>query len=204
MRYHHSVFTGNVRGALVSVLAIATASCLVACGDSDADGASGSGLEADAANVVCGRLRTYTNDLVRVANETVTGINSLTPEERTAAILAGFDGGLEVARGHAALVDELQLGESLPEAEGLHDELTEGAAAAIDELIDERAHFERDVPEVGDTEVAGRTSQFFNAFEKAMSVTEPAIAAYDRRELSEAFLAEPTCRHVIQQFRLED
>jgi len=196
------VFTGNGRTLLASILLIGTASG-IACSDGSADGGSHD-VETEAAQTLCGRLRTYTNDLVKVANDTVTGINSLTPEERTATILVGFDHGLEVARGHAELVDQLEIDPALPEAESLHDVLVAGAANAIDELIDERAVFERDVPTVEDDDVAGRTSQFFNAFEKAMSVTEPAIAVYDRRELSEAFLGEPTCRHVIQQFRIDD
>ncbi len=196
------MFTGNARALLASLVVFGTVAA-TACSDGSADGNSHA-AETEVARTVCGRLRTYTNDLVKVANDTVTGINTLTPEQRTAAILVGFDNGLEVARGHAELVDQLELDPAVAESESLHDVMVAGAANAIDELTDERAAFEREVPTVQDDDVAGRTSQFFNAFEKAMSVTEPAIAVYHRRALSEAFLGEPTCRHVIQQFRIDD
>ena len=58
-------------------------------------------------------------------------------------------------------------------------------------------------PTVDDADTHGRVGEFFNSIEKVLSVVEPTIATYDRRELQEAFLAEPDCTHVIQPFRLD-
>jgi hypothetical protein len=160
--------------------------------------------DAATASTVCERLRRFTNDLVGAANDAVTGINERTPPERTGAILAGFDDGLRIAEQYVEEAAQLPIDPDVPERDALLGELRAGAEAAVAELVDERARFATEVPEVTDDDVRGRVGQFFNALEKAMSVTEPAIAAYDRRDLQVAFLDEPACRHVIQQFRLEE
>jgi len=57
---------------------------------------------------------------------------------------------------------------------------------------------------VTDADWQGRVGEFFNSVEKANSLVEPAIARYDRRELQHAFLDEPECRYVIQQFVIDE
>ena len=71
-------------------------------------------------------------------------------------------------------------------------------------MADEREAFDETGPTVDDANTRGRVGEFFNSIEKVLSVVEPTIATYDRRELQEAFLSEPDCTHVIQPFRLDD
>lgn len=155
--------------------------------------------DATAAAVICAELRDQVNTLVDIANAAVADIAGLTPAERTANILAGYDDARAAADAFAADVATWTVPD-IPERDQLIAEVGDGARAAIAELDDERAIFARDVPAVADDDVGGRVGQFFNGIEKALSVVEPAIAAYDRTELQRAFLDEPACRHVIQPF----
>ncbi len=162
------------------------------------------GVSDDAATAlnVCQDLVTTTNALADAVNDAVAGIGAKQPEERREAILEGFRASLDVVRERAAQVEErVALPDELPERAELLAELVAGADAAVAELEEERALFDAEVPTVTDDDVAGRVGQLFNAVEKAMSVAEPAVAAYERAELGEAFLAEPDCRFVIQQYR---
>ncbi len=60
------------------------------------------------------------------------------------------------------------------------------------------------VPTVPDADVQGRVGQFFNAIEKVMSVAEPAVSRYERRDAARGVRREPSCRHVIQQVDLDE
>ena len=152
---------------------------------------------------MCGALRDQTNTLGRLANAAVAGIGAKSPDERYAALIAGFDEADAATRTYRDDVEALALGEA-PEADALHTQLVDGAELAVTELARERADFEASGPTVPDADVQGRVGQFFNAIEKVMSVAEPAVSRYERRALHEAFAAEPSCRHVIQQVDLDE
>jgi hypothetical protein len=195
------MFDGNGwRVLLGSAIALAGAGC----GD-DPDGSPTvpDDTAASAALVVCSDLRAFANDLVRIANDAVAGISSLQSRERTDVLLEGFDAALAVAETRRSQVAALPLPDDLAHVDDLRAELRVGAVSAVEELTDERATFEREVPEVTDDDVSGRVGQFFNAFEKAMSVTEPALAGYDDESFAQAFIDEPSCRHVVQQYPVE-
>ena len=159
-------------------------------------------LDATMAIAVCTALRDQTNVLVGIANTAVTGIEGKSPAARSAALLSGFDQAIAAADAFEQSVPELDLPGIVEEPE-LRAEIADGATFAAAGVREERESFAADVPQVEDGDVRGRVGQFFNGIEKAMSVVEPAIATYDRRELQEAFLDEPSCRHVIQPFRLD-
>ena len=118
--------------------------------------------------------------------------------------MSGFDAA-EVAAGEFADgVADLDL-PAIDEEPKLRAEVERGARLAVDEVQAERARFAEDVPSgVADDDVRGRVGQFFNSVEKVMALVEPSIAQYERRPLQRAFLDEPSCRHVIQQFRVDD
>jgi hypothetical protein len=155
------------------------------------------------ATALCNALRNQPNVMVRIANSAVAGIEGKSPEDRFQSIDNGFVEASTAATTFADGVDSLELPD-IPERDSLRDQLAEGAQQAIDEVADEREAFDETGPTVGDADTRGRVGEFFNSIEKVLSVVEPTIATYDRRELKEAFLSEPNCRHVIQQFRLDD
>jgi hypothetical protein len=53
---------------------------------------------------------------------------------------------------------------------------------------------------IGTIEIDGVDEAWFNSVEKVMSVSEPEIFRFERRAFKQAFLDEPACRDVIQQF----
>jgi hypothetical protein len=195
---------GVVRRSLVGVtvlLAVLTG-CTADEEAATATAGEGPGPDAAAARSVCQDLRNTTNALADVVNDAVAGIVSKPPDERREAIVDGFERALTVVRERAGEVEaRVALPDDLAERDQLLAELVAGADAAVVELEDELALFEDEVPTVADDDVAGRVGQLFNAVEKAMSVAEPAVAAYDRAELGEAFLAQPDCRYVVQPYR---
>jgi hypothetical protein len=156
--------------------------------------------DAEAAVRVCAALRAHTNGLVREINEAVAGIAGRSPEDRLTALLGGLAAAEAVSTDHRETLTTLDL-TGLPEAEQLLAELDAGAALAVDALAAERELLDEELDQVADDDVHGRVSQAFNAVERAMSVSEPAIGRYERQALRLAFLGEPTCRHVIQPFR---
>ena len=81
----------------------------------------------------------------------------------------------------------------------LRRQLTVGAERALDELERQRDAVGWSGP-IPDREVQGAVGEWFNSVEKVMSVSEPEIFRFERQELRRAFLDEPACRHVIQQF----
>ena len=155
------------------------------------------------ATALCSALRAQTNELVRIANRAVAGIEGKSPEERFEAIDSGFVEADAAATTFADEVGTLELPD-VEERDSLREQVADGAEQAIEEVADERDKFEQTGPTVEDADTRGRVGEFFNSIEKVMSVVEPTIAPYDRRELQEAFLAEPMCAHVIQSFRLDE
>ena len=193
---------GNVIRRPAALVTVIVACAVAACGG-DGDATADPSADAQMAVALCGALREQTNVLARVANSAVAGIEGKTPEARAAAIRAGFDAAEDAAVAFQRSFDAMALPD-VPERDSLHDQVLAGAATAVDEVAEERALFVDGSPTVGDEDVQGRVGEFFNSIEKVMSVVEPAIAGYERRELKAAFLDEPTCRHVIQQFRLDE
>jgi hypothetical protein len=91
----------------------------------------------------------------------------------------------------------------VPEAERLRTELLDSIPAGHAELADEVAAFEGPLSTIPDGEVRGAVGAWQNTIEKVMSVTEPRIERYERVELQRAFLDEPSCRNVVQPFRID-
>jgi hypothetical protein len=182
------------RQVLAGVVALAVVA--TAC-SSGGDGGADGGDDGELAVAMCGALREQTNVLARLANSSVAGIGNMTPEERYAAILAGFDAAEEAGRAYGEQVEVLAL-PPIAEAGDLHAQLVEGAAQAVEEIDDERATFLDKGSTVPDDEVQGSVGEFFNSIEKMMSVAEPALGQDDRPALLRALRDEPTCEHVIQ------
>lgn len=192
--------------ALLAVVAAAAA-----CSSSSADPASSSpppssstaasiddaGQDAALAAALCGALRDQTNVLARLANSAVAGIGAMEPADRFTALVGGFDDVEAAGQDFRTAIEALDLPE-VPEAGDLRGEISDGAALAVAEVQRVRTAFVALSPLVRDEEVQGRVGQLFNAVEKMMSVVEPAMAGYPRRELRAAFAAEPTCEHVVQ------
>ncbi len=65
---------------------------------------------------------------------------------------------------------------------------------------DQAAEWADPPAEIPDDEVQGEVGIWFNTIEKVMSVSEPEIFTFERVEFKQAFLDEPHCRNVIQQF----
>ena len=155
------------------------------------------------ATALCNALRNQTNVMVRIANHAVAGIEGKSPQERFESIDTGFVEASTAATAFADSVESIELPD-IPERDSLRQQVAEGAQQAVDEVSDEREAFDATGPTVDDDNTHGRVGEFFNSIEKVLSVVEPTIATYDRRELQEAFLSEPDCTHVIQPFRLDD
>ena len=181
---------------IAAAAAVVLAVVATACSSGD-DSGSASGTDAELAVALCGALREQTNVLARLANSSVAGIGDKTPDERYAAILAGFDAAEQAGLTYEERIDALEL-PAVPEADDLHAQLVAGAAQAVEEIDDERAKFVDNGPAVPDDEVGGSVPQFFNSIEKMMSVAEPALGHDARPALLRSLRDEPTCQHVIQ------
>jgi hypothetical protein len=88
--------------------------------------------------------------------------------------------------------------DGVDEADELRSQLMVGADRALDELP-RQGELLRSGP-IPDREVQGAVGGWFNSVEKVMSVSEPEIFRFERRAFKQAFLDEPACRDVIQQF----
>ena len=99
--------------------------------------------------------------------------------------------------GQRRRVETIDLGDA-DEVDELRRQLTVGAERALDELERQRDTL-RSGP-IPDREVQGAVGEWFNSVEKVMSVSEPEIFRFKQQGLRRAFLDEPACRHVIQQF----
>jgi hypothetical protein len=171
-------------------------SALVASGCS---GGSATNPDEDLAATLCGALREHTNVLVGIANDAAAGIHTRSPADRVERLEAGYAAADAAVADWGEDVRSLDLPDVV-EAEELRADLLAGVDAGRAEIDDERAAFADAYPSITDGEVRGAVGFWFNSIEKVMSVSEPAIATYDRLELEEAFLEEPACRHVVQQF----
>ena len=150
--------------------------------------------------VVCEELRAHDDRLVDLVNASVAGISTLPADERSEAISNGLDAVAAEVEAWRRRIDTIDLGdaEEVEEVDELRRQLTVGADRALDELTRQRGSL-RSGP-IPDREVQGAVGEWFNSVEKVMSVSEPEIFRFDRQEFRRAFLDEPACRHVIQQF----
>ncbi len=162
---------------------------------------SGSGPDrGEFARTVCEELRGFDDDLVDIVNDSVAGIASRPPDERGPAIAAGLERADTALIAWRDRIATLQLPE-VDDAEIVRDQLASGAALGIEELDDQRSHVARRPDRIDDRDVQGAVGEWFNSIEKVMSVLEPEIYKLERREVKQAFLDEPACRNVVQQFR---
>jgi hypothetical protein len=157
--------------------------------------------DAATARAVCGALRSYVNALADVANRAVDGIGGREPEERISLVIVGFGEALATVDTLRTMFSDLDL-PPVPERDDLRSELVAGLDDATAELIDEQDRFIGDGDELAMGPAQGIAGTWFNAIEKAMSVSEPEIYRYERTDFKQAFLDEPDCRHVIQQFQI--
>jgi hypothetical protein len=149
------------------------------------------------ASTVCEELRLHDNRLVDLVNASVAGISALPAGQRADAIRSGLDHVEIELLAWSERVGEISL-DNIDEADALRTQLAVGAGLALEELERQRDLL-RSGP-IPDGEVQGAVGQWFNSVEKVMSVSEPAIFKFQRREFKQAFLDEPACRNVIQQF----
>jgi hypothetical protein len=153
---------------------------------------------------LCSALRGQANVMTEIANTAAADIHEKSPEERYTALFDGYDRGAEASVAFSDSLDDLSVPE-IPELDDLIGQVSAGADAAAAEFVDEQARFAGDVGgEVADDDARGRVGELFNSIEKANSLVEPVIVRYERVELKRAFLEEPECRHVIQQFVLDE
>jgi hypothetical protein len=153
--------------------------------------------DAETASVVCDELRGFDGELVDLVNDSVDGIATMPAELRAGAIAEGLEAARVVLEGWEGRIDEIDLPD-VAEADRIRLQLHTGAARALAELDDQRG--ELSVGTIDDRDVQGAVGGWFNSIEKVMSVTEPEIYRFERRDLKQAFLDEPACRNVIQQF----
>ena len=153
---------------------------------------------------LCSALRGQANVMTEIANTAAADIHEKSPEERYTALYDGFDRGAEASNAFRDSLDDLSL-PAIPELDDLIGQIAAGADAAAAEFVDEQARFAEAVGgEVADGDARGRVGELFNSIEKANSLVEPVIVRYERVELKRAFLGEPECRYVVQQFVLDE
>jgi hypothetical protein len=177
---------GGRRIALAVVVALAAG-----CGDNSQD--------AETAATLCNELRALDNRIVDHVNGSVEGINEQSADARLDRIVQGVDEVAAELQAWDRRIDAIELPEIAERAE-LREELHAGVDAALAELEDQRRAFESGPSSVADDEVQGVVGIWFNAIEKVFSVSEPEIFRFERTEFKQAFLDEPDCRNVIQQF----
>ncbi len=175
-----------------SVLGIAaTAAALPGC--------AGPSPDAQTASTLCAELRALDNRIVDHVNASVEGINSEPVDGRLPPILDGVDDVAAELRAWDEQIDAIELPD-IDERTELRRQLHSGVDEALAELDDQRRTFESGSSSVADDEIPGVVSTWFNAVEKVFSVSEPQIFRFERIEFKQAFLDEPDCRNVIQQF----
>jgi hypothetical protein len=158
---------------------------------------SGPSEEARAAAAVCEELRAHDNRVVAIVNESVAGIAELPEARRSDAIAKGLEDVTAEVEAWRGRIATLEIGD-VDEADDLRSQLEVGADRALDELSRQEGLLPSGP--IPDREVQGAVGEWFNSVEKVMSVSEPEIFRFDRRAFKQAFLDEPTCRNVIQQF----
>ena len=179
-----------MRRILRSVIAMSALVSLIAC-------ESESSRDADTASVVCNELRGFDDELVGLVNDSVAGIATMPADLWADAIADGLEAAQAAVAAWAIRIDQIEL-PGIAERETLRTQLHGGAAAAIAVLDDQRTDLS--VGPIDDRDLQGAVGAWFNSIEKVMSVSEPEIFRFERRELKQAFLDEPACRNVVQQF----
>ena len=153
----------------------------------------------ETAETVCGMLRRWNNDLSETLNATSQSItDDDDPATAGGVLVAGFDDMIDLATSHREEVDDLDLPAST-ERDALLAELAAGADESVAVLRAERSEAEN----LSTVEVADQRGVLGAAFigvERATSVLEPSIGAYDDEALREAFATDEGCEHVIQPF----
>lgn len=168
-----------------------------ACGGSDGGGSGdgGSGGEAEVAATVCGLLRDWNNDLsavINTASQEITDADD--PATANDVLLTAFDEMIARAEDHLAQAGDLEL----PEVAGgsrVASDLRSGAEQSLAVLRDERAEA-AELPPIEVDDQGGALGGAFVAVERATSVLEPRVGAYDE-DLRRAFAADESCAHVI-------
>lgn len=158
---------------------------------------SGSSEDDEFASVVCTELRGFNDELVDIVNDSVSGISAMSADHRSRMIAGGLESVRGAVEGWNTRIDQIELPE-IAEAEQVRVQLHTGAAQALEELDDQRE--ELALGPIDDREVQGAVGAWFNSIEKVMSVSEPEIFRFESREFKQAFLDEPACRNVVQQF----
>lgn len=179
-----------MRRLVAPLAALGISVSLAACGPQDA-------RDAEAAAVVCGELRTFDDALVEIVNDSVAGIGTLPAGDRAPAIAAGLDAAVDALDAWDHRIDEMDL-PAVDEADRIRTQLHDGVDRALAELEDQRSQLR--LGPISDGDVQGAVGEWFNSIEKVMSVLEPEIFKFERREFKQAFLDEADCRNVIQQF----
>jgi hypothetical protein len=163
---------------------------LVACG-------SDKSADVETASAVCNELRSFDDELVAIVNESVAGISTMPADARAEAIADGLASARRAVEEWDTRIDRIEL-PGIAEADRLRAQLHLGADRALVELDDQRTELR--IGPIDDREVQGAVGEWFNSIEKVMSVTEPEIFRFERKEFKQAFLDEAACRNVIQQF----
>ncbi len=164
-----------------------------------AAGCGGDSKDAATASVLCTELRELDNRIVDEVNGSVAGIDAEPAGERLQMILGGVDEVAAELRAWDERIDVIDLPD-VEERTELRRELHRGVDAALAELDDQRRAFESGPSSVADEEIQGVVGTWFNAVEKVFSVSEPEIFRFERTDFKQAFLDEPDCRNVVQQF----
>jgi hypothetical protein len=185
------------RRAAAAAAAAALALLAAACGASLPT--STEAAAADTAATVCGLLREWSNDLAGTMNATSDAVtDDDDPATAPEVLRAGYDELIAIAEEHLAEVDALDL-PATGAREEIVDDLRTGAGAAVAELEEHRAELDAlEAVEVDDQR--GVLGGAFTNLEKAQSVVEPQVGAYEEEAVRAAFADEPTCEHVIQPF----
>jgi hypothetical protein len=187
--------------ARLAVIATFTAlTVLIAgCGDGSDDDSGADAPAADTAAAVCGMLRGWSNELADSLNATSDAITDADdPASANQVLLDGWDGLITIAEVHVTEAEDLELPDT-DVRDDLVSELTDGAEQAVTELQEERAGIAALPPITIDAQ-RGALGGAFTSLEKADSVVEPQIGAYDDEDVKAAFADEPDCEHVIQPF----
>jgi hypothetical protein len=188
------------RARLAVIATCASVAVLVAgCGDDGGDDDGAEASAAETASTVCGLLRGWSNELATSLNATSDAITDADdPTTANQVLLDGWDGLITIAEGHVTEAEDLELPDT-DVRDDLVAELTDGAEQAVTELQDERAGIAA-LPPITIDEQRGALGGAFTSLEKADSVVEPQIGAYDDEDVKAAFADEPDCEHVIQPF----
>jgi hypothetical protein len=182
--------------ALLALLALVAVAMAAGCGASKPT--SSEAAAAETAETVCATLRRWNNDLADVFNATSQQItDDDDPDTAGDVLVDGFDEMIELATDHRDEVDGLDL-----PAAGWRDDLLAELAAGADESIvvlqDEREHA-TELPPIEVDDQGGAVGGASVGLERATSVLEPSVGAYDP-VLGAAFVADEGCEHVIQPF----